>query len=523
MRRHLSPIRVPRRPLAILLLCLSLAGTAEAQRVPVASGQLHPRRLPPVDGAPQRPAAVPSRPPWADVGPELQPARVANVPARWPLTANLPPAGEGSVLTGPETVAAPTPVPPAQPAAPAGTEGTEGSYPVPDWLRCATVQPANSDCDGQRWISAYSGRIQGREMPESAMGTDRLPDDFRAWWEARVREPQAPALYVSIDQLINGALHFSSYVQVVAAEPQIRRTAVVEEQAAFDWRGFLDTTYNDVNVPVGNVLTTGTLEDRYKDQTWKGNFGVRQDNILGGKLELSQQMGTQQNNSRFLLPNPQATTQLELRYTQPLLNGAGRAFNESRIVLAGINADISSDKLFADLEEHLIKVTEAYWELYRSRAAYYQRLKLLESAKEALAILEARGNVDAVQRQVLRAGCGRLAALGNRPRPHVDSQRGVPVAAAGERPRAAGGRGSAICPHRRPVDRPLAAGDRRVDVYGAAQPAGYLGGDPRGPGGLRAVGRGAKRGAPATRPGRQHLRGRTGRTGGGRRFAGPPV
>ena len=181
-----------------------------------------------------------------------------------------------------------------------------------------------------------------------------------------MRNPAAAALRMSVDQLVEAALRDSSYVHVVSAEPRIRQTAIVEEQAAFDWGAFLETTYNDLNEPVGNVLTTGTLEDRYKDRTWSSSGGVRRQNLLGGKTELSQRVGSEENNSRFLEPNPQATTQLELRYTQPLLNGAGRSFNESRIVLARIHTEISSDELAAELEEHLVKVTEAYWELYRA-------------------------------------------------------------------------------------------------------------------------------------------------------------
>ena len=120
------------------------------------------------------------------------------------------------------------------------------------------------------------------------------------------------------------------------------------------------------------------------------------------------------------MPNPQATTQLELRYTQPLLNGAGRSFNESRIVLARIHTEISSDALAAELEEHLVKVTEAYWELYRARAEYFQRQKLVDSARATLEILEGRAGVDADRRQVLRRGprcrpgCPRSSGHGRR-------------------------------------------------------------------------------------------------------------
>jgi outer membrane protein TolC len=206
-----------------------------------------------------------------------------------------------------------------------------------------------------------------------------------------------------LDNLIHGALQFSSYVQVVSAEPQIRRTTVVEEDAAFDWRAFLNTTYDDISDPVGNVLTTGNNDTRFKDRLWSADGGVRRDNRLGGNVELFQRLGTQENNSDFLWPNPQATSQLELRYTQPLLNGAGCPYNESRVVLAQIHANISSDDLIEKLQEHLYDVSESYWELYRARADYFQRLKLVKSAEETQAILEGRANLDAVQRQILRA------------------------------------------------------------------------------------------------------------------------
>jgi outer membrane protein TolC len=116
-----------------------------------------------------------------------------------------------------------------------------------------------------------------------------------------------------------------------------------------------------------------------------------------------QRFGRQENNSRFLVPNPQRTTRLELRYTQPLLRGAGRVYNESLIVLAEIEFNRSNDETLQQLETHLVKVTQAYWELYRTRAEFFQRQKLLASAEKILKNLEERRDVDAVERQVFRA------------------------------------------------------------------------------------------------------------------------
>ena len=124
---------------------------------------------------------------------------------------------------------------------------------------------------------------------------------------------------------------------------------------------------------------------------------------MGGEVEAFQRLGREEDNSRFLDPNPQRATRLELQYTQPLLKGAGRAYNQSLIVLAQIQLDRSSDVVADELEDHLVKVTEAYWELYRTRAEFLQRRKLLASAKSILANLEGRREVDAVERQVFRA------------------------------------------------------------------------------------------------------------------------
>ena len=204
-----------------------------------------------------------------------------------------------------------------------------------------------------------------------------------------MRNPAATALRMSVDQLVEAALQYSSYVHVVSVEPRIRQTAIVEEQAAFDWRAFLETTYTDLNEPVGNILTTGTLEDRYKDQTWSttGDSAVRTFSAAMWTCLSAWQRGKQ-------LPLSAAESAGDDPAGTALHTAAAQRcrapYNESRIVLARIHTEISSDQLAAELEEHLIKVTEAYWELYRARAEYFQRQKLVDSAQATLAILEAR-------------------------------------------------------------------------------------------------------------------------------------
>ncbi|WP_197452125.1 TolC family protein [Rosistilla carotiformis] len=226
------------------------------------------------------------------------------------------------------------------------------------------------------------------------------------WWNAQVQQSIGigPAtLPISIDALVQSALINSVQIQSLLTEPKIRRATIGVEQAQFDWHSFIESQFDDKSDPIGSILTTGSVDGRFEDQTWAAAAGLRQNNRLGGKLEVAQNGGSQRNNSQFLIPNPQGTTRLELNYTQPLLNGAGRFVNESRIVLAQLDFGATDDRTQARIQDQLIDVTNAYWELYLSRSQLLQRRKLLESARQIYQTLQAREGVDVLQRQILRA------------------------------------------------------------------------------------------------------------------------
>lgn len=268
---------------------------------------------------------------------------------------------------------------------------------------------ANQDSDGATWVAPYEARVEGLASERDAgqqTPSGVIPADFLPWWDLPVRSRSAAdgdAIGLGVDVLVHNALQHSPHIQSIATEPLIRSTALLEENAAFDWRAFLESNFVDTNDPIGNTLTTGNNDERFRDQNWSGQGGVRQRNRSGGEFEIAQRLGRQANNSRFLLPNPQGTTRLELSYTQPLLSGNGRAYNESRVVLAAIDADVAKDEVVDKLQIHLLKVTEAYWDLYRSRAEWTQRKRVLQEAERVLASIESREGIDTVERQTLRA------------------------------------------------------------------------------------------------------------------------
>lgn len=268
--------------------------------------------------------------------------------------------------------------------------------------------PANSDPDALPWLDAFHNRAETAPQFEAADAAwnvpGKIPPGFRPWWDQLIRKQLRDAQQVvpaEVDQLTISALEHSPQVRALQVEPQIRGTYFCEEAGVFDWRAFWETKWSDLNDPVGNTLTTGGPE-RFKDRIWSGSAGLRNRNQLGGEFEFSQKFGFEDQNSLFFIPANQGTARLQLSYTQPLLNGAGRAYNQSRLLLAQIDSDRSFDEVSAELQTHLYKVTEAYWELYRVRAMYLQRQKLLLAAEDILETIHGRQEVDAMQRQLLR-------------------------------------------------------------------------------------------------------------------------
>ncbi|MFG0268125.1 MAG: TolC family protein [Rhodopirellula sp. JB055] len=226
------------------------------------------------------------------------------------------------------------------------------------------------------------------------------------WWDADVTRPlglEQQHTAVDASGLAQTALIASPYVRSLLTEPQISMTDIVIADSQFDPLTFLDANYTDTNDPVGSELTTGDQSDRFRDNLFASSAGVRKKLTSGGNLEVVQRGGFQSNNSTFLTPNPQGTSRLELNFSQPLLRDHGKAVNRTRVILAKIDAQVTNSEVREEIQTHLVDVTTAYWELYQARAEWLQRHRLLASALEMQAVLQARGGVDSQQRQILRA------------------------------------------------------------------------------------------------------------------------
>ena len=225
------------------------------------------------------------------------------------------------------------------------------------------------------------------------------------WWESQLHQrmrSDSDAVPVDLQTLILRALQHSAQIRVLTDIPLVQQTAIVEADAEFDWRAFVESRWDDISEPVGSVLTAGPDASRWRDDMWNFEAGVRRRNSLGGRFEISQRMGRETSNSIFFLPPNQGTARLSVSYTQPLLRGAGRVYNTSLVLLAQIDTEIAHDQLLEGLQTHLLKIAEAYWQLYLCRGALLQKSRLYERAQKILDELEGRAGLDAAAGQIAR-------------------------------------------------------------------------------------------------------------------------
>jgi outer membrane protein TolC len=227
----------------------------------------------------------------------------------------------------------------------------------------------------------------------------------RAWWDGVVPRPlraDAAPWEMDLDGLLMIALEHSEHVLAVSLEPQIRETEIARQVAQFDTAAFLDSKWNDLNDPVGNTLTTGG-PTRYLDDHWFNRGGFKRLNWYGGQAELAQEMGLRNTNSVFFVPASQANMRLVMSYTQPLMRGRGRLYNESVIVLAQADTEVARHDLERQLQEHFFQVSEAYWRLWLERARFLQQKDAATTTARLLRELEARREIDVLESHILRA------------------------------------------------------------------------------------------------------------------------
>ncbi len=277
---------------------------------------------------------------------------------------------------------------------PPSSTASQGAYPGWDEVPARDVNTIDKPLPGVE--------LSGDSLPPSTLDASTL---IRPWWCEEAGLPigyNENAQPRDLDQLISAALMYSPYIQSVQLEPQILETKVDQAFGPFDPSAFIDSIFRDTNDPVGNTLTTGSANSLQEIGT-DNRVGIKKKNFRGGTGEITQKTDFLDNNSDFFLPKQQAITKLRMGYTQPLMRGSGISYNRSTIVIAQLATDASGQAAIEKIQEHIYKLSVAYWELVSARAYYRQNDRAIALLTDLRDQLAGRADIDSLQSQLWRA------------------------------------------------------------------------------------------------------------------------
>lgn len=173
----------------------------------------------------------------------------------------------------------------------------------------------------------------------------------------------------------------------------IANTTIDREKARFDPNFNLQNSFNrnesaaaifDPNDPLRAILT-GLRTDDYRLTA-----GFTKTTRTGATAALNVAASPTRVHSGNGPLNPQSASSAELVWTQPLMQGAGRAANEAPIVVARINTERSYFQYKDSVQELVRGAIEGYWSVVGARVDVWARRQQIMQAEAALARAESR-------------------------------------------------------------------------------------------------------------------------------------
>ena len=271
------------------------------------------------------------------------------------------------------------------------------------------------------WIKPEQRRICVRhpsQLPHVALPATPRP--------ATVTDPQwdVEPWNLSLDDAIRVALSNSEVIRVLGGVTAVRSGSTIYDvaiannaidvaQGRFDPTLSVNNVWNRIERPFGFADPNNadrTLLDATRSDNYDLDFELSKTNLSGGIWAFGVNDNTRRNPSGLIPPdrlNPENRSTLDLGYTQPLLQGAGRAANQVPIVLARIDTERSFFQYKSSVQQLVRDVISAYWNLVSARTNLWAREQQVSQA--AFALEQAEGQVRAEQLAAASAAQARVS------------------------------------------------------------------------------------------------------------------
>lgn len=238
--------------------------------------------------------------------------------------------------------------------------------------------------------------------PPQGIPRYRLPSEAVPNTVARKTELEAVGL--SLDETIRQTLANAEVIRILTGttavasgrtiyDPAIANTVIDQETGRFDPALTANNAWNQVETPIpvfDPVIPGATRIGSRETDSYTFDGGLSKTNTLGGTARL----GGTNDTSRFapgVFPlDPESRSALDVSYTQPLLQGAGRGANMAPVYVARINTERSFYQLKDAVQDQVQSAIDGYWSLVFARVDVWVREQQVEQTQEALRVAEGR-------------------------------------------------------------------------------------------------------------------------------------
>lgn len=206
------------------------------------------------------------------------------------------------------------------------------------------------------------------------------------------------AVQIGLREAIVTAVRNNLGVQGARLQQAVTQADIIRAEAAFDAVLLASTGFSRIDEPAVTFAPPGedvpTVFNNDAKQ-WNFSTGIQQPLITGGAISVSTNWEWQRLSPvDFYYPNASWNNNINLGFSQPLLQGFGSDVNLAQIRLAR-NADRKATQALRDRLLDLVARTEAaYWDLVLARHNLAVRLWLVEVGVEVRDVLAKRRQFD---------------------------------------------------------------------------------------------------------------------------------
>lgn len=204
---------------------------------------------------------------------------------------------------------------------------------------------------------------------------------------------------LTLEQAILRALVHNVDLRVASYDPAISREDMVRASAEFDATVNAGFTYAN-NDRLANQ-TFGLTEVQSEERTFTAGLGQKL--ITGGSYTATWSMTRTWDNQSTARLRTRYEPELSFTLNQPLLRNAWPEFNLANLRIARLSYQTSEVQFRRNLEQTIVNVISAYWQLRQARTALDIQKRLLEVTRQTYDRVKEREQLDATQVQIKQA------------------------------------------------------------------------------------------------------------------------